>query len=499
MYEDHYGLTGRPFQLTPDPRFWFDTATHRKAMAYLGYGLSQGEGFIVITGDIGAGKTTLVGHLTDTIDGDRLNVIKIVSTQIVADDLLRTVCAGLGVDADGMTKAAMLASIERGLHAVARGGRRTLLIVDEAQALPVDSLEELRMLSNFQAGGHAMLQIFLLGQPEFRDKLAADGLEQLRQRVIAMHHLGPMEADELEAYLIHRLSICGWTGTPRFKTDALATIYAWSGGIPRRINNLVSRVLLYGAMEGVETFTAAHVHAVADDLATDGMRGVAPVEPTAVAIEIEPAMPVEPDFVDELTPAPLPIHAEVSVIDVPRPIAVETSAEDPVEETSEEPVEAPVALPADPEPIAMRPVEISTTPRLFDPVKLRGRRSILAPVDAAPEGSIEPAPHIESEPEREPEPVIAAPAPVPASEPAPEPTVMEWPLRQPERQPEPEPTPAAEAAPAPVADLDLARRLAAIDKRMEEQDEAMRRILTLMVDWMETGRGDAGELRGKLG
>ncbi|MBN2972288.1 AAA family ATPase [Roseomonas aeriglobus] len=487
MYEEHYGLTGRPFQLTPDPRFWFDTATHKKAMAYLGYGLSQGEGFIVITGDIGAGKTTLVGHLTDTVDADRLNVIKIVSTQIVADDLLRTVCAGLGVDADGMTKAAMLASIERGLHAVARGGRRTLLIVDEAQALPVDSLEELRMLSNFQAGGHAMLQIFLLGQPEFRDKLAADGLEQLRQRVIAMHHLGPMEADELEAYLVHRLSICGWTGTPRFNTQALATIYAWSGGIPRRINNLVSRVLLYGAMEGVETFTAAHVHAVADDLAGDGMRGAAPVKSAPVADEATAAPVTEPDVADEPTPAPLPIQAEAPVVDTPRPIAVET----PVEAPLDMPVETPAPVAADPEPIAMRPVEISTTPRLFDPVKLRGRRSILAPVDAAPEGPIEPAPHVEPDPVPEPEPVVAA------APPEPEPTVMEWPLRQPERQPDPEPTPVA--APAPVADLDLARRLAVIDKRMDEQDEAMRRILTLMVDWMETGRGDAGELRGKLG
>lgn len=489
MYEEHYGLTGRPFQLTPDPRFWFDTATHRKAMAYLGYGLSQGEGFIVITGDIGAGKTTLVGHLTDTIDADRLNVITIVSTQIVADDLLRTVCAGLGVDADGMTKAAMLASIERGLHATARGGRRTLLIVDEAQALPVDSLEELRMLSNFQAGGHAMLQIFLLGQPEFRDKLAADGLEQLRQRVIAMHHLGPMEADELEAYLIHRLSICGWTGSPRFKTDALATLYAWSGGIPRRINNLVSRVLLFGAMEGIDTFTAAHVHAVADDLAVDGMRGATPVEPIAVTakdpVAMEQETPVAPDVVDEPTPAPLPIQAEMPVVDAPLPIAVDEPVEPRVSETADQAIDAPTALPVDPEPVAMRPVEISTTPRLFEPVTLRGRRSILAPVDAAPDAAPEPAPHVAA--------VEAVPQP--------DAMVMEWPLRASEPADEPDEEPAAEAPPtaAPIADLDLARRLAAIDKRMEEQDEALRRVLTLMVDWMEAGRGDTGELRGKLG
>ncbi|KQN26895.1 hypothetical protein ASE86_07015 [Sphingomonas sp. Leaf33] len=548
MYEDHYGLTGRPFQLTPDPRFWFDTATHKKAMAYLGYGLSQGEGFIVITGDIGAGKTTLVGHLTDTIDADRLNVIKIVSTQIVADDLLRTVCAGLGVDADGMTKAAMLASIERGLHATARGGRRTLLIVDEAQALPVDSLEELRMLSNFQAGGHAMLQIFLLGQPEFRDKLAADGLDQLRQRVIAMHHLGPMEADELEGYLIHRLSICGWTGTPRFRTDALATIYAWSGGIPRRINNLVSRVLLYGAMEGIDTFSAAHVHAVTDDLAVDGMRGA--VAPAPVRIETpepefeppvdavaelelepepepelkpepalvpEPALAPEPEISvktieEEPTPAPRRIQVETTAgDDTPLPIAADDTfapvdeaplaiAEDtPVARTAPEPVEdtpMPPAATVRDEPIAMRPVEISSAPRLFDPVKLRGRRSILAPVDAAPDVPAEPVVDTTPEPE---------PAHDPEPTPMPDAIVMEWPIRSPEPElaANPASEPAAgsepEAVPAPVADLDLARRLAAIDKRMEEQDEALRRMLTLMVDWMEAGRGDSGEVRGRAG
>jgi general secretion pathway protein A len=249
MYEDHYGLSGRPFALTPDPRFWFDTATHRKAMAYLGYGLAQGEGFIVITGDVGAGKTTLVGHLMATVDATRLHVIKIVSTQIEAEDLLRMVAGGLDLDSNGLTKAQLLVAIERGLHATARAGRRTLLIVDEAQALPVSSLEELRMLSNFQTGGHALLQIFLLGQPEFRERLhGSDRLEQLRQRVIAMHHLDPMEADEVEPYMRHRLAVVGWTGRPHFTPDAYAALYAGSDGVPRRLNQLAGRVLLFGAI-----------------------------------------------------------------------------------------------------------------------------------------------------------------------------------------------------------------------------------------------------------
>ena len=270
MYDSHYGLTGRPFQLTPDPEFWFETATHRKAMAYLGYGLSQGEGFIVITGEPGAGKTTLVGHVMGQIDAERLHVIKIVTTQVAADDLIRMVAQGLGVNATGLAKADLLAAIERGLHAIARTGKRTLLIVDEAQSLLVGSLEELRMLSNFQLGGHPLLQIFLLGQPEFRVLLqGSDKLEQLRQRVIAMHHLDPMAVEEVEAYLAHRLGVVGWNGRPNFGPDAIAEMHRWSDGIPRKLNQIANRVMLFGAIEGVEDFTGEDVAQVVADIDSD--------------------------------------------------------------------------------------------------------------------------------------------------------------------------------------------------------------------------------------
>ncbi|EZP49047.1 ExeA family protein [Sphingomonas sp. RIT328] len=270
MYDAHFGLSGRPFQLTPDARFWFETATHRKAMAYLGYGLAQGEGFIVVTGDIGAGKTTLVGHLTGQIDPQALNVITIVSTAVPADDLLRIVATGLGVDPHGLAKAQLLTAIERGLHSVARSGRRTLLIVDEAQALPVDSLEELRMLSNFQAGGHALLQILLLGQPEFRERLhGSDRLEQLRQRIIAIHHLEPMAADEVADYIAHRLSVVGWQGRPDFAADAFAALYEGSGGVPRRLNQLAGRVMLHAAVEDLDVIDGAIVRQVVGDLHDD--------------------------------------------------------------------------------------------------------------------------------------------------------------------------------------------------------------------------------------
>jgi putative secretion ATPase (PEP-CTERM system associated) len=331
MYDEHFGLTGRPFQLTPDARFWYETGTHRKAMAYLGYGLAQGEGFVVVTGDIGAGKTTLVGHLTGMLDPAALNVITIVSTAIPADDLLRIVATGLGVDPAGLAKAQLLTAIERGLHAVARSGRRTLLIVDEAQALPVDALEELRMLSNFQAGGHALLQILLLGQPEFRDRLhGSERLEQLRQRVIAIHHLEPMEPGEVADYIAHRLSVVGWQGRPDFADDAFAAMYQGSGGVPRRLNQIAGRVMLQAAVEGLEIIDARVVRSVLRDLHAD-----LPM----LAVEAAPA------------PAPDAITPEPTVLRfVPR--TVQWLEPDPADEAEEadgavedEAVPAPPSMP----------------------------------------------------------------------------------------------------------------------------------------------------------
>ncbi|MGC6399181.1 ExeA family protein [Sphingomonas sp. FW199] len=292
MYDVHYGLSGRPFQLTPDPAFWFDTGTHRKAMAYLGYGLSQGEGFVVITGEPGTGKTTLVAHLLATADVDQLHVVRIVTTQVDAADLLHLVADGLGAETRGLAKSDVLKAIERALHGVARAGKRTLLIVDESQSLPVDSLEELRMLSNFQAGGYPLLQILLLGQPEFRELLTGSGrLEQLRQRVIAMHHLTPMEPEEVGPYLAHRLACVGWTGRPDFEGEAIAAMFAWSGGIPRRLNQLASRVLLYGAVEGIDRFTDRHIADVVADLDADARPAAAPAAAPVPAAP--PVLPVE--------------------------------------------------------------------------------------------------------------------------------------------------------------------------------------------------------------
>jgi general secretion pathway protein A len=253
MTIEQYGLSAPPFQLTPDPRFWFESATHKKAMAYLGYGLQQGEGFIVVTGEIGAGKTTLVGHLLALIDPARVAAVNIVSSQLGGDDVLRLVGQGLGINVSGLEKAELLVALEQQFAGRARSGQRTLVIVDEAQGLSHEALEELRMLSNFQgrgdAPGKALVQMLLLGQPEFRDMLNTAPLEQLRQRVISSHHLTGMSVEEVGAYINHRLALVGWQGRPTFLPEAVAAIHGATGGIPRMVNQIAQRTMLLSSME----------------------------------------------------------------------------------------------------------------------------------------------------------------------------------------------------------------------------------------------------------
>ncbi len=270
MFDDFYGLTGRPFQLTPDPSFYFESATHRKALSYLGYGMAQGEGFIVITGEVGAGKSTLVAHLMQKIDKDRLSVGQVVTSNLDGEELIHVVAQSFGMDIEGHDKASALGAIESFLHTEAREGRRCLLVVDESQNLSVEALEELRMLSNFQLGAHPLLQVLLLGQPEFKAVLAGhEDLEQLRQRVIAAHHLAAMEPGEIEPYIKHRLECVGWSGNPDFDQRVFTEMYDATGGIPRRINQVVTRLLLLGAVEQRTRIDNAMLTSVLDEMAND--------------------------------------------------------------------------------------------------------------------------------------------------------------------------------------------------------------------------------------
>ncbi|WP_338445240.1 XrtA/PEP-CTERM system-associated ATPase [Pelagerythrobacter marensis] len=270
MFEDFYGLTGRPFQLTPDPDFYFESTTHRKALSYLGYGMAQGEGFIVITGEVGAGKSTLVAHLMQKIDHSRMTVGQIVTSNLDGEELVYVVAQSFGLDIEGHDKAGALGAIEAFLHEEARSGRRCMLVVDESQNLSVEALEELRMLSNFQLGSHPLLQTLLLGQPEFRQVLAEHpALEQLRQRVIATHHLEPMGEEEIEPYIAHRLRCVGWDGNPEFDRRIFAELHQAAGGIPRKVNQVATRLLLLGAVEQRTRIDSAMLRAVLEEMQRD--------------------------------------------------------------------------------------------------------------------------------------------------------------------------------------------------------------------------------------
>ena len=270
MYEEYYGFSERPFQLTPDPAFYYESVTHKKALSYLGYGLNQGEGFVVITGEVGAGKSTLVAHLKQKLDDDRMTVGEVVTSALDGEEMIHVAARSFGLDVTGGDKAADLAAIELFLHEEARNGRRTLLIVDEAQNLSIGALEELRMLSNFQLGSHPLLQTLLLGQPEFKQLLAhSDELEQLRQRVIAAHHLEPMQPGEIEPYVMHRLSRVGWNENPEIDGGIWVKLHKATGGIPRKVNQVMTRLLLLGAVEEQSVLEADMLEAVVEEMTGD--------------------------------------------------------------------------------------------------------------------------------------------------------------------------------------------------------------------------------------
>lgn len=249
MYEAYYQLKAKPFSLSPDPNFFFGSKGHKRAMSYLEYGLHQGEGFIVITGEVGAGKTTLVRNLFQKLNKGELVAAQLVSTQLDADDTLRMVAGAFGLPLQDASKAVILKRIEEFLVSCREQGKRALLVVDEAQNLTSRAVEELRMLSNFQSNERSLLQTFLLGQPEFRITMQSAGMTQLRQRVIASYHLGPLDAEDTKGYIIHRLQTVGWKCDPSIGDSAFEEIFNFTGGIPRKINTLCDRLMLMGYIE----------------------------------------------------------------------------------------------------------------------------------------------------------------------------------------------------------------------------------------------------------
>jgi type II secretory pathway predicted ATPase ExeA len=279
MQIDCYGLREHPFKMSPDARLYFASKAHSRAYAHLLFGLSQKEGFIVVTGEVGAGKTTLIERLCAELPPADHAIARVMTTQVEADDLLRLVAVAFGAEAQG-SKAEILRAITARLWAgITERGMRHILIVDEAQALPVPALEELRMLSNITEGERALLQVVLMGQPQLRRTLARPDLDQLRQRILAAYHLGSLTLEETHKYVRHRMTAVGWTGTPEWQPGALDVVHRHTDGIPRRINRLCARILLSGSLEQRMTLTAEMAEATALELEQDLGEIVAAAEP----------------------------------------------------------------------------------------------------------------------------------------------------------------------------------------------------------------------------
>lgn len=266
MFSEFYDLKESPFKLTPDHKFFFKSSIHKKALGYLVYGLHQGEGFVVITGEVGAGKTTLAAHLLSTLDKTEFITAHVVTTMVGGGDMLRLIAGQFGLASETESKASLLQKLERYFHEVWRSGRRALIIIDEAQNLGLETLEELRMLSNLTYEGTAMVQSMLLGQPQFKESLADPDYDQLRQRIIASFHLGTLNRNETESYIMHRLQVVGWKEDPIFTTDAFDKIFEATSGVPRLTNLLCGRLLLFGMLEETHTIDGDAVESVVEDM-----------------------------------------------------------------------------------------------------------------------------------------------------------------------------------------------------------------------------------------
>lgn len=314
MYEEFYNLSALPFQLTPDHRFFFGSDVHKRAMGHLEFGLSQGEGFIVITGEIGSGKTTLIRHLLaqheNAADFVAANV---TSSKLEGDDIVRMVSQAFGIETVERDKASLLRDLESFLVQTYKRGARCVLIADEAQNLSVSALEEMRMFANFQYGHAAVLQVIMVGQPEFRATLGMPQFDQLRQRILASYHLGPINPAETREYVTHRLRAVGWKSDPSISDEAFTEIYHFSEGVPRRINTLCSRIFLYGYLEERHHIDAGDVRQVGKDLEAERLDVVAPPNahaPDAAANTANGVPVLDPPAI---APVPVAGHKDVEL------------------------------------------------------------------------------------------------------------------------------------------------------------------------------------------
>ncbi len=245
MYLEYYGLTEPPFDITPNPRFLYFSAKHREALNHLLYAIRERKGFAQLTGEVGAGKTTLCRAVLDQL-GKNCSTALILNPVLDTQHLMKAIAMEFALDVKGMDRLETMAAINRFLLAQAAHGRECILIIDEAQDLTNELLEQVRLLSNLETDDRKLLQIVLLGQPELRDRLNDPSLRQLRQRITVRYHLHPLKRFELSQYVQHRLQVSGAKGVPNFTAGALWRIFCYTKGIPRLVNAVCDKCLLAG-------------------------------------------------------------------------------------------------------------------------------------------------------------------------------------------------------------------------------------------------------------
>lgn len=245
MYLEFYGLKEPPFELTPNPRFLFFSAKHREAFNHLLYGIQEHKGFVQLTSEVGCGKTTLCRALLDKLGTD-YNTALILNPILDPEQLIKAIAMEFGLNVKGLDKLETLAAFNNFLLEEAAKGKENILIIDEAQDLTNDLLEQVRLLSNLETENKKLLQIILMGQPELKQRLEHPELRQLRQRITVRFHLKPLNYHEVGQYIQHRLLVAGANGAPYFTRAALWRIYWYSKGIPRLINALCDKCLLAG-------------------------------------------------------------------------------------------------------------------------------------------------------------------------------------------------------------------------------------------------------------
>ncbi len=244
MYQSFYGFKEMPFNITPDPRFLYLSPTHQEALQHLKYGIAERKGFIVLVGEVGCGKTTLCRRFLNELDPARYDTALILNPRITETQMLKAILTDLGETKFARTQNDLVAQMNRVLLERIDRGRDIVLIIDEAQNLKFDVLEQIRLLSNLETDKQKLLQIVLMGQPELKTVLAREELRQLRQRILVHYELHPLSLLDMQHYIQHRLSLAGGTGRPAFTRWALRAIHRKSKGIPRIVNNLCDKALL---------------------------------------------------------------------------------------------------------------------------------------------------------------------------------------------------------------------------------------------------------------